>query len=87
MLSNLPSDSDSNGLLSAALRFYKAAEEEAGRAKTEDTQAEAKVKRIMIESDGNPTQEMLFGLDLEEAQSIVEDMVDQGLIQKSVALG
>jgi hypothetical protein len=82
MLSNLPSDVDSNGLLSAALQFYRTAEEEAGRAKAEDTHAEAKVKRIMIESDGNPTQEMLFGLDLEEAQSIVEDMVDQGLIQK-----
>jgi tetratricopeptide (TPR) repeat protein len=77
-------DEKSNELFAKAFRFYTEALHEASNTLDEDMTIEASVKKLLVESGGNISPTTFAGLDLTTVNSIIQDMADEGLIQKAI---
>ena len=73
-------------LMARAFHSYEEAERGATDASDEDMMTEARIKKLLVESGGNPSLSTFAGLDLVTVNSVVQDMADQGLIEMAVKL-
>jgi tetratricopeptide (TPR) repeat protein len=73
-------------LMAKAFHSYEEAEREAIDVSDEDMMVEARIKKFLVESGGNPSQSTFVGLDLATVNSVIQDMADQGLIEMATKL-